>query len=94
MGIPKFFRYISERWPMILQLIEGTQIPEFDNLYLDMNSFIHTCTHGNDDEGVTQKMSDEELYSRIFTYIDHLFLMIKPKKCSTCPLMVSLQELR
>lgn len=80
MGIPKFFRYISERWPMILQLIEGTQIPEFDNLYLDMNSFIHTCTHGNDDEGVTQKMSDEELYSRIFTYIDHLFLMIKPKK--------------
>ncbi|KAL3234998.1 hypothetical protein RNJ44_02786 [Nakaseomyces bracarensis] len=80
MGIPKFFRYISERWPMILQLIEGTQIPEFDNLYLDMNSFIHTCTHGNNDDDVTAKMSDEELYSRIFTYIDHLFLMIKPKK--------------
>ena len=79
MGIPKFFRYISERWPMILQLIEGTQIPEFDNLYLDMNSILHTCTHGNDDD-VTKRMTEEEVFAKIFTYIDHLFLTIKPKK--------------
>ncbi|KAK5962312.1 chromatin-binding exonuclease XRN1 PWA37_000354 [Arxiozyma heterogenica] len=81
MGIPKFFRYISERWPMISQLIEGSPIPEFDNLYLDMNSILHTCTHGDDIDLVTSsRLSEEEIFARIFTYIDHLFLTIKPKK--------------
>ncbi|SCV00686.1 LANO_0F08086g1_1 [Lachancea nothofagi CBS 11611] len=79
MGIPKFFRYISERWPMISQLIDGTQIPEFDNLYLDMNSILHNCTHANDDD-VTKRMTEEEVFSKIFAYIDHLFHTIGPKK--------------
>lgn len=79
MGIPKFFRYISERWPLILQLIEGSQIPEFDNLYLDMNSILHNCTHGNDDD-VTKRMTEEEVFAKIYAYIDHLFHTIKPKK--------------
>ncbi|GAV54367.1 hypothetical protein ZYGR_0AL00990 [Zygosaccharomyces rouxii] len=79
MGIPKFFKYIAERWPMILQLIEGQHIPEFDNLYLDMNSILHTCTHGNDDD-VTKRLTEEEVFGKIFVYIDHLFHTIKPKK--------------
>ncbi|MCG8711149.1 hypothetical protein JHU04_004547, partial [Brenneria sp. 4F2] len=72
MGIPKFFKYIAERWPMILQLIDGQHIPEFDNLYLDMNSILHTCTHGNDDD-VTKRLTEEEVFGKIFVYIDHLF---------------------
>ncbi|CCE64261.1 hypothetical protein TPHA_0H00510 [Tetrapisispora phaffii CBS 4417] len=80
MGIPKFFRYISERWPLILQLIENDQIPEFDNLYLDMNSILHNCTHGNDMDNTRQRLSEEEVYAKIFAYIDHLLNTIKPKK--------------
>ncbi|ONH67581.1 hypothetical protein BON22_2545 [Cyberlindnera fabianii] len=79
MGIPKFFRFISERWPMISQLIDGNQIPEFDTLYLDMNSILHTCTRPKD-EDVTKRLSEEEVFSAIFAYIDHLFDTIKPKK--------------
>ncbi|AET41653.1 chromatin-binding exonuclease XRN1 Ecym_8383 [Eremothecium cymbalariae DBVPG len=79
MGIPKFFRYISERWPNISQLLDGSQISEFDTLYLDMNSILHTCTHGNDAD-VTKRLSEEEVYLKIFTYIDHLFRTIKPKE--------------
>ena len=80
MGIPKFFRYISERWPMILQLIENDQIPEFDNLYLDMNSILHNCTHGNDTDNMKQRLTEEEVFGKIFSYIDHLLNTIKPKK--------------
>lgn len=34
MGVPKFFRWISERYPTISQLIAENRIPEFDNLYV------------------------------------------------------------
>ncbi|RCK63054.1 5'-3' exoribonuclease 1 [Candida viswanathii] len=78
MGIPKFFRFISERWPLISQLIDENQIPEFDNLYLDMNSILHACTHSNDD--TLTRLTDDQMYSAIFNYIDHLFQIIKPKK--------------
>ena len=38
MGVPKFFRWMSERYPAISQLIAENRIPEFDCLYLDMSS--------------------------------------------------------
>lgn len=77
MGIPKFFRFISERWPTISQLVDGNQMAEFDNLYLDMNSILHTCTHSND--GTISRMTDDQMYAAIFKYIEHLFEIIKPK---------------
>ncbi|ODV75209.1 chromatin-binding exonuclease XRN1 [Cyberlindnera jadinii NRRL Y-1542] len=80
MGIPKFFRLISERWPLISQLIEGNQIPEFDNLYLDMNSILHTCTARNKEADSSKRMTEDEVFSAIFAYIDHLFDTIKPQK--------------
>lgn len=78
MGIPKFFRFISERWPTISQQIDGSQIPEFDNLYLDMNSILHACTHSND--GTITKLTDDQMYGAIFQYIEHLFEIIKPQQ--------------
>ena len=78
MGIPKFFRFISERWPLTSQEVDGLEMIEFDNLYLDMNSILHNCTHTND--GTIIHLSDEQMFGAIFAYIDHLFNLIKPKK--------------
>ena len=40
MGVPKFFRWLSERYPLINQrVLEKNQ---FDCFYLDMNGIIHT----------------------------------------------------
>ena len=50
MGVPKFYRWISERYPCLSEVVKEYQIPEFDNLYLDMNGIIHTCSHPNDDD--------------------------------------------
>ena len=37
MGVPKFYRWLSERYPKINQIISDLMLmPEFDNLYLDM----------------------------------------------------------
>ena len=32
MGIPKFFRWISERYPLCSQLIQENRIPEFGRI--------------------------------------------------------------
>ncbi|KAK0563399.1 exonuclease II Exo2 [Tilletia horrida] len=79
MGIPKFFRYTSERYPLISQLIEDDKIPEFDALYLDMNGIIHNCSHP-DDSNASFRISEEDIFLAIFAYIEHLFGKIKPKK--------------
>lgn len=78
MGVPKFFRWLSERYPAISQLIAENRIPEFDCLYLDMNGIIHNCTH-NDSDSPTFRMSEDKMFIAIFNYIEHLFGKIKPK---------------
>ncbi|CAO3677979.1 unnamed protein product [Rhizopus stolonifer] len=79
MGIPKFFRWISERYPMCSELITDNAIPEFDNLYLDMNGIVHNCSHTNSDDP-HYRITEEQIWLGIFQYIDHLFSKIKPKK--------------
>ncbi|KAF5378954.1 hypothetical protein D9757_008738 [Collybiopsis confluens] len=79
MGIPKFFRWVSERYPLTSQLIQENKIPEFDNLYLDFNAIIHNCSHPNDDDAHF-RLSEEQIFTSIFAYVDHLFGKIKPKK--------------
>ncbi|CAB4069796.1 5'-3' exoribonuclease 2,5'-3' exoribonuclease 1,5'-3' exoribonuclease 2 homolog [Lepeophtheirus salmonis] len=50
MGVPKFYRWISERYPCLSEVVKESSIPEFDHLYLDMNGIIHNCSHPNDDD--------------------------------------------
>ncbi|KAK4879546.1 hypothetical protein RN001_007692 [Aquatica leii] len=79
MGVPKFFRYISERYPCLSEVIKEDQIPDFDNLYLDMNGIIHMCSHP-DDGDAHFRITEEKIFTDIFHYIEVLFRMIKPRK--------------
>ncbi|KAK0296411.1 exonuclease II Exo2, partial [Friedmanniomyces endolithicus] len=80
MGVPKFFRWLSERYPAISQLIAENRIPEFDCLYLDMNGIIHNCTHNDSGSAITKHVTEDEMFIKIFNYIEHLFGKIKPQK--------------
>jgi 5'-3' exoribonuclease 1 len=79
MGVPKFFRWMSERYPAISQLIAENRIPEFDCLYLDMNGIIHNCTH-KDSDSPSFRMTEDKMFIAIFNYVEHLFGKIKPQK--------------
>ncbi|XP_071346640.1 5'-3' exoribonuclease 1 isoform X2 [Trachinotus anak] len=79
MGVPKFYRWISERYPCLSEVVKEHQIPEFDNLYLDMNGIIHQCSHPND-EDVHFRISEEKIFADIFHYLEVLFRIVKPRK--------------
>ncbi|KAG0217461.1 5'-3' exoribonuclease 1 [Mortierella sp. NVP41] len=70
---------MGERYPLCSQLITENAIPEFDNLYLDMNGIIHNCSLPNDTDAHF-RLSEDKIFLAIFNYIDHLFLKIKPQK--------------
>ena len=76
-GIPKFYRWLSERYPLVNQPVTTAGVPEFDNLYLDMNGIIHNCTHGNDP---STKLTESEMIVRVFNYLDHLIQIVKPQQ--------------
>lgn len=81
MGVPKFYRWISERYPLINQLISTSAVlPEFDHLYLDMNGILHACSHPNDDK-LYSKLPEKEIIWSIFRYLDRIISeIVKPKK--------------
>lgn len=81
MGVPKFYRWLSEHYPLINQLIsDGRMLPEFDNLYLDMNGIIHACSHPSDND-IASTITNREVILGIFRYIERTVnQVVKPKK--------------
>ena len=81
MGVPKFYRWLSERYPQINQIItDSSMLPEIDNFYLDMNGIIHNCTHPSDND-VSKTLTVREMMLAIFRYIDRCVTeIVKPKK--------------
>jgi len=74
MGVPRFFRWISERYPKCNSVITDlTLMPVFDNLYLDMNGIIHQCSHPDDN---APSPSERDMLLSIFAYIDRIVKQI------------------
>ncbi len=78
-GIPKFYRWLSERYPLLnqkLTLTEGP--PDIDNLYLDMNGIIHNCTHANRKD--IGNVTEEGMMLKVFDYLEKLIQIVRPQK--------------
>jgi 5'-3' exoribonuclease 1 len=81
MGVPKFFRWISERYPRINQPLydDNVMVPDIDHLYFDLNGIIHLCSHNNNDT-LSLRMQDEDIFKNIEGYMDMIICqIIKPK---------------
>ncbi|CBZ51991.1 putative 5'-3' exonuclease [Neospora caninum Liverpool] len=78
MGIGRFYRWLSERYPLINEKITQASLPEFDNLYLDMNGILHTCSHGN--SGGMLHESEDAMWVDVFAALDLIISTVNPKK--------------
>lgn len=78
MGIARFYRWLSERYPLINERLLAEQLPDFDNLYLDMNGIIHNCSHNN--TGGLCVTDDDEVFVSAFKYVVRIVNIIKPKR--------------
>ena len=81
MGVPKFFRWLTERFPQVNRQISAGRTAEdyVDNFYLDMNGIIHTCTHG-DAIKPGEQLSEAQMVDRIFEYTERLIRIARPRK--------------
>ena len=88
MGIPRFFRYISETFPECSRQIKSGECPPVDNLYLDANGIIHTCARNvyfpkqQRLGGKFRAPEDREkaLFGEICDYIDKLLKFVQPRQ--------------
>jgi 5'-3' exoribonuclease 1 len=62
------------------QVIENLNINYLDNLYLDINGIIHKRAHNNSVIMMCRDRSREDIFYDIFTYIDELVHLIKPRE--------------
>merc|ERR1719305_1405528 len=81
MGVPKFFRWLTERFPQINRSITAGRSEDayVDNFYLDMNGIIHTCSYG-DGGPPGPNPTEEERFEKIFEYTDRLVKIAKPRE--------------
>jgi 5'-3' exoribonuclease 1 len=80
MGVPKFYKFLSERYPLINEKLSDTSLmPLVDNLYLDMNGIIHRCTHPNDADVTSHTLTRKDMITGIFKYIDNIVHTVRPQ---------------
>ena len=82
MGIPRFAKKLMTRYPLIVGNIKNeSDIPEINNLYLDLNSTIHELSHSKLDNilALLKNKSHEEIYKEACEFINQMVELIKPK---------------
>lgn len=70
MGVPKLFRWLSVKYPQIVQNANHNNF-QFDNLFFDLNGLIHPVCHGISNEDI--------MFERIKQYIINIIKITKPK---------------
>ena len=81
MGIPRFAYFISNRYPLIIKKIrEEYDVPEIDNLYLDINGIIHNASHNYYCDASQINETTKKIYFDVCEVIKGIVHLIKPKK--------------
>jgi len=74
MGVPKLFRWLSNKYPQIISNVHSNNMIEY--LFFDLNGLIHpVCRSLNN-----QSFNEQYMYERIKKYIIYIVNLVKPSK--------------
>eukprot|EP01038_Epipyxis_sp_PR26KG_P011255 gene11255-15103_t len=82
MGVPKFFRWATDRYPGILSKVIfdlNEDVPGVDNFYLDMNGLIHQCSHVDSELTLLDENTIDKIMQKILNELNNLVTIIRPK---------------
>lgn len=71
MGVPKLFRWLSNKYPQICTITQSGNTIEY--LFFDLNGLIHPVCRG-------QSFNEQLMYDRIKQYILYIVNIVKPSK--------------
>ena len=71
MGVPKFFKWLTDNYPKTIFFEPGMYV---QNLYIDANCAIHPCCHPSENP----PKNEEEMMKRVCDYLLKLIDVVKP----------------
>ena len=75
MGVPGFYRWICQRYPMIRRDFNDPTLPIVNNLYLDINGIIHHAASTSNLQGYDLT---PDFLSELYRRIDNQVQLFKP----------------
>ena len=75
MGVPGFYRWLCQRYPLIRRRLDDPSRPVFNNIFIDLNGIIYRAIAATNFKGPELT---EDFLSEMYRYIDLLIQVIKP----------------
>ena len=75
MGVPGFYRWLIQRYPLVRQSLKNPSRPRINNLYIDMNGIFYHAL-----ESTRQKVTEvtERYRAEVLRYLDMLVQLARP----------------
>ncbi|CAG8583009.1 12608_t:CDS:1 [Gigaspora margarita] len=79
MGIPGFFRWLSLRYPHIVEAVKKKSRSKTDFLYLDINALFHVALRSMEKKASKSNFTSRRMLSRVFKEMDIAFNVCNPQ---------------
>ncbi|XP_055313630.1 5'-3' exoribonuclease 1-like [Sitodiplosis mosellana] len=83
MGVPKLFKYLSDRYPSLSQTVTPNMLPHYDYFYIDLNFLLHKAVNEKNalplEKVDNNFFSESRIFERVLRQIETLHRIVPSK---------------